>query len=178
MGDKKIVFFCSSSDKIDPAFNEAAEKIVREACVQGYTIVSGGAKRGTMRVVADTAEKCGGRHIGVLPRFMAPFQYPRLSEVVWTDTMSQRKEIMRDGASFAIALPGGIGTLDELIETQVLSKLDKFGGRILALNLKGFYEPLKALLKHFVDTGMTDDADIRRIEFFDTADEIVSEIKT
>ena len=163
---KKAVIFCSSSDSIDRAFNEGAAKVVEGLCAKGYEIVSGGSFRGTMGVVADTVVRCGGYHKGVLPRFMKHFVYDGLSETVWTDTMAQRKEEMRRGSEAAIALPGGIGTLDEIIETLVLKKLGQYDGRVMLLNLGGFFDPFLALLDHYVETEMLSLADRELMEVF------------
>ena len=117
MKPKSALFFCSSSD-IDPKYIDAARRVVRATCLKGYTIVSGGATKGLMKVVADEAQACGAANIGVLPRFMEEFSHPNLTQLIWTDTMSQRKDLMRlYGSDIAVALPGGIGTLDELFET-------------------------------------------------------------
>ena len=83
---------------------------------------------------------------------------------------------MREGVCLVVALPGGIGTMDEMFETMVLAKLDQFHGRIMALNLDGFYEPLKALLKHFVDEGMLEPADAALLEFVDTPEEFAKKL--
>ena len=157
--ERKIVIFCYASYEIDPKFNQAAREVVRAACSLGYTIVSGGAVKGTMGVVADEIVACGGVHIGVLPRFMAVYRHPSLSETVWTDTMAARKEKMREGTCAAVALPGGIGTLDELI------KLDIYKGQVIALNIDGFFNPLIALLDHYVETGMLDSRSRSLISF-------------
>ena len=90
--------------------------------------------------------------------------------------MAERKERMREGTCAAIALPGGIGTLDEVIGTLTLAKLDKYDGKILALNLDGFYNPLKALLDHYVATGMLDQRSRNLIEFPDTVSELVGHL--
>ena len=111
-GERKIVIFCSASNDIDPRFNQAARNLVRAACSLGYAIVSGGTVKGTMKVVADEVVACGGTHIGILPRFMTEYHYPALTRTIWTETMAERKEKMREGTNAAIALPGGIGTLD------------------------------------------------------------------
>lgn len=174
---RKIVIFCSSSYTIDPTYNEAARQAVRGLCGKGYGIVSGGAVKGTMGVVSDEAAKCGGWHKGVLPRFMGQYLYPGLSELVWTDTMSQRKEEMRRDTCAAVALPGGIGTLDELIETHVLAKLGQYDGKIYALNLGGFYDPLKSLLSHYVETGMTATEDVGLIKFPESVEELLGMIE-
>ena len=94
-GERKIVFYCSASYDIDEKFNQAAREVTRAACSLGYTIVSGGAVKGTMGVLADEVVRCGGRHIGVLPRFMAQYRFPKLDDTVWTESMADRKEKMR-----------------------------------------------------------------------------------
>ena len=138
MPRRKAVVFCSASYDIDPKYNEAAR--------------SGGSFRGTMGVIADEMERLGGDHIGVLPRFMKGLEYPNLTELIWADTMAERKERMREGTSAVIALPGGIGTLDELIESHVLVKLGRYDGKLLVLNVDGFFDPFKALLDHYEAT--------------------------
>ena len=87
--------------------------------------------------------------------------------------MSQRKDRMRENTVAAIALPGGIGTLEELIETHTLRKLHKYEGPIYALNLDGYYEPLKSLFAHFVATGMTAQADIDLVAFPETVEQLL-----
>ena len=91
--------------------------------------------------------------------------------------MSTRKEAMREDTVAAIALPGGIGTLDELMETHVLRKLHKYEGDIYALNLDGFYNPLKDLLAHFAKTNMTAQQDIDLIRFPETVEDLLAYFK-
>ena len=174
--ERKVVIYCSASYDIDQKYNQAAREVTRAACSLGYTIVSGGAIKGTMGAVADEVARCGGRHIGVLPRFMEQYKFPGLDQVIWTDTMAERTEKMREGTCAAIALPGGIGTLDEVIGTLTLAKLDKYDGKIYALNLDGFYNPLKDLLDHYVKTGMLDARSRGLIEFQDTVAELVGHL--
>ena len=170
---KKIAIFCSSSENINPDYTAAAREVVGGLCRKGYGIVSGGSYRGTMGTVSDAVKAAGGYHKGVLPEFMLTFVYDGLSEVVWTKTMSERKEEMRRDTVAVIALPGGIGTLDELIETHVLRKLKQYGGRIIALNAGGFYEPFKALLDHYVSEHMLTPADRDLIEFYATPEDLL-----
>ena len=170
---EKIAIFCSASKACPKEYNDNAAKVIEGLCGKGYGIVSGGTCLGTMGVVSDTVAKCGGYHKGVLPRFMKDVAFPGLSEVVWTDTMSERKEEMRRGTIAAIALPGGIGTLDELIETHVLVKLQKYGGRVIVLNIGGFFNPFLQLLDHYVATGMLTAEDRRLVEDFDTVDSLL-----
>ncbi len=168
----RALFFCSAVKEIAPEYNQAARELVKAACSKGYEIVSGGTVKGTMKVVSDTAVECGAKVRGVLPRFMKPLVYPALTDVEWTDTMSERKERMREGVQIAIVLPGGAGTMDEFFETLVLSKLGRYSGRIAVLNIGGFYDPLIALLDHFVSTNMLTPYDRARVIIKSTVEEL------
>ena len=177
MLERKAVVFCSASGDIDPKYDEAAREVVRALHAYGWALVSGGSFRGTMGSIADEMERLGGKHYGVLPRFMAGLEYSRLTELTWADTMSERKERMREGTAAAIALPGGIGTLDELIETHVLAKLGWYHGKILVLNLDGFFDPFKALLDHYVTTGMLEPCDRALVVFADSVAELAQHLQ-
>lgn len=172
--EKKIVVFCSASNNIDNKYNIVAEDFVRRAVSFGYTIVSGGTVKGTMGVVSRTIRECGGRHIGVIPRFMNEFVFHDVTEVIWTDTMSERKERMREGTCAAVALPGGIGTLDEIVETLSLAKLHRYCGKIFALNSDGFYDKFRELLDFYVETNMLDKNSRNLIKFPSSVDELVA----
>ena len=174
MNTRQATIYCAASERIHPKYNQAARQLARALHQRGYTLVSGGGKVGTMGAITDESVRCGGRHIAVLPRFMEGLENPAVSQVLWTDTMAERKEKMREGSSVAIALPGGIGTLDELMETHVLRKLGRFTGPVLALNLDGFYDPLIALLDHYVATGATTRADADLLQFPRTVEELLA----
>ena len=111
MSEKKAVIFCSASYDIDPKYNQAAREFVRAACLSGYDIVSGGTVKGTMKVVCDEARKFDVRVVGVLPKFMKGLEYPDVTECIWTDRMSERKDMMREGTDVAILSLGAIGNL-------------------------------------------------------------------
>ena len=91
--------------------------------------------------------------------------------------MSTRKEFMRADTCAAIALPGGIGTMDELIETLVLVKLKRYNGQVIALNIDGYYEPLKALLDHYVKNRMMEPEDRDLMKFPTTVEELIALLK-
>ena len=170
---KKIAVFCSASSEIDPKYNKVAREFVRAASLRGYGIVPGGTVKGTMGEVSDELHAIGGYHKGVIPRFMKQFVYPDLSELVWTDTMAERKTILREDTYAVVALPGGTGTLDELIETVALVHLKQYFGKITVLNHDGFYEPLKALLDHYVAAGMMTKETRGKVLFADTAEQLL-----
>ena len=173
----KIAVFCSASFEIDPKYNKVAREFVRAASLRGYGIVSGGTVKGTMGEISEELRDCGGWHLGVIPRFMKQYVYPDLSEVIWTDTMAERKTLLREGTTAVVALPGGIGTLDEVIETYALLHLKQYDGRIFLLNHEGFYEPLRALLQHYVDVNMLSPETFARIEILETPEAILEALE-
>ena len=172
MTEKRALIYCSANYNIDQKFNQAAREVVRVACLRGYTIVSGATVKGTMKTVADAVVEFGGRHRGIIPRFMKDVCYPQVDELVWTDTMAERKEVMREGTAIAIALPGGIGTMDELMETLTLAKLGIYKGKVVAYNINHFYDPLEALLDNFVKMNTLDEKDRALIAFPTTLEEL------
>lgn len=174
--EKKIAVFCSASSMIDSGYNKVARDFVRAASLRGYTIVSGGTVKGTMGEIDRELSECGGRHIGIVPRFMSGIEAPGLTEIHWTDTMAQRQALMRKGTVAAVALPGGIGTLDEVIETLTQKKLRFYSGLVFCLDWNGFYKPLEVLLDHYVATGMLEQAHRDMVIFCDTPEKIIDMI--
>ena len=174
---KKIAVFCSASFEIEPKYNKVAREFVRAASLRGYGVVSGGTVKGTMGEISSELVECGGYHKGVIPRFMEPYVYPQLSELVWTDTMAERKTLMREDTCAVVALPGGVGTLDELIETLALVHLKKYDGKVAVLNHDGFYEPLKQLLDHYLQTRMMPLSTREKVLFADTPEELLDMIE-
>ena len=142
-----------------------------------YGIVSGGTIKGTMGEISDELRDCGGYHLGVIPRFMKQYVYPELSEVIWTDTMAERKTLLRKDTCAVVALPGGIGTLDELIETFALVHLEQHQGKMYVLDHNGFYEPLRQLLQHYVNTGMMSKETFLKMKFARTVEEILDDLQ-
>lgn len=177
MEEKKIAVFCSASYTIDPAYNEVAREAVTRLSEAGFTIVSGGTVKGTMGVISDALANCGGKHVGILPAFMKGLEHHGLTETIWVDTMSVRKEKMREGTCAVLALPGGVGTLDEMIETHTLKKLKQYGGEIFVLNAGGFYDPLAGLLDYYVSTQMLDGESRALVRFAPDVDSLMEMVK-
>ena len=173
----KIAVYCSASFEIDPKFNKVAREFVRAASLHGYGIVTGGTIKGTMCEVSDELRDCGGYHLGVIPRFMEQYVYPELSEVIWTDTMAERKALLRKDTCAVVALPGGVGTLDEVIEVLALVHLKQYFGKIFLLNHEGFYEPLRQLLQHYVDMKMMTEATMSKVVFAEKPQDILNALE-
>ena len=123
--------------------------------------------------MADEVIRCGGHHIGFCLGSWVMTASRDWIEVDLEREYGRTQEKMREDTCAVIALPGGIGTLDELIGTFTLAKLGKYAGKIYALNIGGFYEPLKALLDHYVSTGMLDGTSRKLIAFPDTVDALI-----
>ncbi len=175
--ERQVAIFCSASSTIDAKYNAAARELVRALHSKGYSIISGGGAIGTMGAIAEESYRLGCLHIGVLPSFMLGLESNLSNEVVWTADMASRKARMRRDCCAAVALPGGIGTLDELIEVFVLKKLGKYDGAIYALDLDGFFQPLRQLLGHMVKHGMLLEKDMELVEFPSTVEELANKFQ-
>ena len=143
----KIAVFCSASNNIDPEFNKVARDFVRAASLRGYAIVSGGTVKGTMGQIDSELSGCGGYHIGIIPEFMKDIVAPGLSETHWTDTMAARQAMMRKGTLAAVALPGGIGTLDEIFHVMASATIGYHSKQVIFYNINGFWDDIL----HFFD---------------------------
>lgn len=155
MSNIAITVYGASSSNIDKAYVDAAIEVGRIAAEQGIAVVNGGGKMGLMGAVNQGAIEAGGETIGVIPRFMVErgWHHPSLSRLEITDSMHSRKELMAKLATGVIALPGGVGTLDELMEIICWRQLGLFSGNIVILNVAGYYDNLIAMLKTATDGG-------------------------
>lgn len=175
---KKVCIFCSANFGIDPDFFKMTEELGAELARKGHTIVFGGCNLGLMECVAKAAKEAGGHTIGVVPSIVE--ERGAVSEhvdvLIPCDNLTDRKALMMEQSDVFIALPGGIGTLDELVETHVLAKLGQFDGKIIVLNLKGFYDPLKTMYQHYVDAGMLSKKDADLVLFVDSVEELAANL--
>jgi len=153
-----ITVYCSSSDTIAPIYFEAARSLGAEIARRGLPAITGAGKMGLMAAVTDGALEAGGKAIGVIPQFMvdAGRNHPRLTETIVTDTMQTRKATLSSMAIGVIALPGGVGTLDEVAEMIARRKLGLYQGAVVLLNINGFYDGLISWLSQSVAEGFTD----------------------
>ncbi|MDR1347468.1 MAG: TIGR00730 family Rossman fold protein [Prevotellaceae bacterium] len=175
---KRICIFCSSSDKIDKAHFDAAEQITCELVKAGYAIVCGGGSHGLMGKIIETAVKNGGYAVGIIPEFMRTVEWDskELSELIVVDDMRERKKQMIDKVDAIIALAGGCGTLEELMEAITLKRLGKFTKPIVILNTNGFYNHLKDLLTKMIDENFMNKQSTDIWKFVDTPEQILDAI--
>ena len=156
---QSVTVYCASSRQTDPSFREAARRVGEELARNGVAVVYGGGAVGSMGALADGALSAGGRVVGVLPRFMADLEWghTKISELRLVEDMHQRKHAMLQAADGVVALPGGSGTLEELLEAITWKRLGLYAGPIALLNLGGFYDPLLAMLDRCVRERFMDE---------------------
>ncbi|MEE4011549.1 TIGR00730 family Rossman fold protein [Roseibium sp. FZY0029] len=154
---KSICVFCGSSYGALEAYADVARDTGRVIAEQGYTLVYGGAKVGLMGTVADAALASGGKVIGVLPRSLQDKEigHEGLSELHLVDSMHERKAMMADLSDAFIALPGGVGTLEEIFEVWTWGQLGYHKKPCGFLNAEGYYDHLITFLNHQTQQGFT-----------------------
>ena len=151
--DKAITVYCASSVTIDEVYFDAASELGTEIAKRGVTLVTGAGSMGLMGAVNDAAMSAGGTTIGVIPQFMVDrgWHHKGLSKLEITDSMHSRKKIMADLSVGVIALPGGIGTFEELLEIITWRQLGLYDGNIVIYNVNGYYDNLLAMLDTAID---------------------------
>ncbi|MBR1549244.1 MAG: TIGR00730 family Rossman fold protein [Bacteroidales bacterium] len=150
-----IAVFCGASLPHNTRFVDAARELGRTIAEGGHTLVYGGSNLGLMGVLSGEALRCGGRVVGVIPTLFSEdiIRSQAVTELVRVGSMAERKEyIIRHSDAF-VALPGGIGTLDEVSEVMVANQLQHLGKPMVLLNFDGFYDPFLSQLRVMHDDG-------------------------
>ena len=152
----KICVFCSANQQIDPDFFAMTEELGRWAASNGYALVYGGVNQGLMECLGRAAHEAGGLTIGVVPVIVE--KSGRTSDYVDVDipcdNLSDRKQLMMDQADVFIALPGGIGTIDEVFTVAASATIGYHSKPVILYNIKGFWNPLIQLLDDLQSRGM------------------------
>jgi uncharacterized protein (TIGR00730 family) len=158
MENRRVCVYCGSSQQCDPVYLKAAEQLGRVLARDNFTVVYGGGAVGSMKNLADGVMAEGGRVVGVIPEFMVKLEWvnPRLPETIVVNDMHERKKRMIEGVDAVIALPGGSGTLEELMEAITWKRLGLYLGAIVILNTQSFYQPLVRLLDQCIGERFMD----------------------
>jgi uncharacterized protein (TIGR00730 family) len=150
-----VCVFCGSNAGVDPAYMQAAVHVGRSLAERGLRLVYGGAHVGMMGALADAAMSAGGAVTGVIPRQIVDLEvgHTGVGDLRIVDSMHERKALMAELADAFVAVPGGIGTLEELIEIYTWSQLGIHDKPCGVLNVRGYYDDLAAFLDHAVQEG-------------------------
>ena len=155
-----LCVYCGSSPGTDPAFAETARAFGKILAENGIRLVYGGGSTGLMGALADAVLKNGGDVTGIIPEFLTNREKPRrlAQELIVTRDMHERKRKMFERADGFVALPGGIGTLEELVEQLTWAQLGRHKKPILFANINGYWDPLLALFAHMREQEFVPDA--------------------
>ncbi|RUU25028.1 TIGR00730 family Rossman fold protein [Mesorhizobium sp. M6A.T.Ca.TU.002.02.2.1] len=155
---RSVCVYCGSSPGRDQTYAKAGHLLGRSIAKSGLRLIYGGGTRGIMGAVAEGALRAGGKVTGIIPRFLINREatetaLDRLDELVITDNMHERKHAMFEKSDAFVALPGGIGTVEEIIEIMTWAQLGHHRKPIVFGNVGGFWDPMLALLDHMTAEG-------------------------
>ncbi|HXQ81509.1 MAG TPA: TIGR00730 family Rossman fold protein [Opitutaceae bacterium] len=141
---KLLCVYCGSSDNLESRYYSAAERVGRTMVARGWGLVYGGGNVGMMGSLARAVKGAGGRVVGVIPEFMKERElaYRQADELITVGSMRDRKRVMEERADAFLALPGGIGTLEELAEIMTLRYINRIDKPVVVFNQDGYYDDL------------------------------------
>ena len=155
---RSVCVYCGSSPGRDETYAKAGHLLGRSIARSGLRLIYGGGTKGIMGAVAEGALRAGGKVTGIIPRFLINKEatetaLDRLDELVITDNMHERKHKMFEKSDAFVALPGGIGTVEEIVEIMTWGQLGHHRKPIVFANVKGFWNPMLALIDHMSSEG-------------------------
>lgn len=146
---RNVAVYAASSTQVDEVYFEAARALGRELAAHGITLINGAGNMGLMQASADACMQAGGEAVGIIPRFMIEqnWHHTGMTRLIETPDMHSRKQAMAQMSDGCVALPGGCGTLEELLEVITWKQLGLYLNPIVILNVKGYYDPLISMLE-------------------------------
>ena len=154
-----ICVYCGAANGISEKYVEVAQEMGKEIALRGHTLVYGGSHRGMMGEMARACTANGGKVVGIIPQVLVTLEqaYTEADELNVTDGLRERKAVMENRATAFVALPGGLGTMDELFEALTTRQLKLHNKPIVLVDTDGFYQPFARLLAHFFAEGFVRD---------------------
>ena len=173
---KRICVYCASSDNIDDIYVKDAEKLGSLLGKKNMNIINGAGIRGLMRAVSDAVLLSGGTVTGVIPRFMVEngWCHQNLTEIIRTETMHERKKTMADMSDATIALPGGYGTLEELLEIITWKQLGLYNNPVIILNTNNYYAPLFEMFRRATEDNFMRDEESNFWHVAQTPEDVIA----
>lgn len=169
-----ICVFCGSRSGHDPAFAEAARRLGHYLGTSGHHLVFGGGRVGLMGALADATLQAGGEVTGVIPRHLLDREvgHPDVTRLEVVEDMLTRKQRMIELSDAAITLPGGLGSLDELLEVMTWRQLGQLSAPLALLNQQDYYRPLLTQFEHAVEAGFMEPGHLRLLQVVTDMDEL------
>jgi len=174
----KIAIYCSANSKIDPDFFQATAELGRWMGKNGHTLVFGGCNLGLMQCVAEAVHQAGGHTIGVVPDIIEKGgrMSPDVDECIPCKTLDERKALMVTQSDINIALPGGVGTLDEIFTVCAAASIGYHQKKVILYNMKGFWNSLLAMLDDLEQQGVIRDGFRQQLLVANSLQEVSSAI--
>jgi len=174
-----ICVYCASSSQVKPSYFKATSRLGKILADAKLSVVYGGGSMGLMGQLADSTLEAGGKITGVIPRFMCDVEWNHtgLTELILVDTMHERKEKMAMMADAVVALPGGCGTLEELLEVITWKRLGIFTKPIVIVNLEGYFDDLISMLNRAVEEHFMRDEHRQMWEIVQQPEEVLEAIQ-
>lgn len=175
-----VTVYCGSSHGRNPRFAEEARELASWIARKGHTLVYGGSSVGLMGTVSATALENGAQVIGVEPSFFIEMGVAQheLTELIEVKTMAERKELMISHGNAFVALPGGMGTLEEISEIMSRIRLRLTSAPCILVNIDGFYDPLRELLENMAEQDFVQEYEHSSTFFVDSAKEAIEVIES
>jgi uncharacterized protein (TIGR00730 family) len=178
---RSVCVYCGSSPGRSEVYVKAGRALGRSLAKADLRLVYGGGTKGIMGAVADGALRAGGKVTGIIPRFLLNREATeaalvRLDELVITENMHERKHRMFEESDAFVALPGGIGTVEEIVEVMTWAQLGHHRKPIVFANIDGFWEPMMALMKHMREEGFIHTGHLVQPLLIDEAEAVVPAI--
>jgi uncharacterized protein (TIGR00730 family) len=178
---RSVCVYCGSSPGRSEVYVKAGRALGRSLARAGLRLVYGGGTKGIMGAVADGALRAGGKVTGIIPRFLLNREateaaLDRLDELVITENMHERKHRMFEASDAFVALPGGIGTVEEIVEVMTWAQLGHHRKPIVFANIEGFWEPMMVLMKHMREEGFIHTGHLVQPLLIDEAEAVVPAI--
>ncbi len=178
---RSVCVYCGSSKGTDAAYVASGLVLGKALADNHLRLVYGGGTKGIMGAVAEGAATAGGKVLGIIPKFLMNKEAPdahraATAEIVVTETMHQRKHLMFEQSDAFVALPGGIGTVEEIIEMMTWGQLGHHSKPLVFANILGFWDPMRVMLEHIKGQGFLHSAHNIRMMTVEHAEDIVPQL--
>ena len=169
-----VCVYCGSSIRVPDDFKQATREFGRILAARGCRLVYGGGRVGLMGLLADTVLEAGGKVVGIIPEHIQALEveHSGLTELHIVDSMHTRKRMMFERSDAFVALPGGLGTLDELVEIMTWRQLGLHDKPLVMVSAADYWTPFQALLEHMIDAGFCRPEHRQLVRFVGSVDDV------